>query len=126
MNHQYVIHIVWSQEDGAYLASTFELPGTIADGQTPQEALANLELVIQDWLEVAKEEGRDIPPPLTNEDLQNSQVEFDQRVQQHIDAEVRRAVNRVLVQLGKDQVTSRMFVRGVHENPLELAGGRRD
>lgn len=40
-----------------------ELSGCAADGKTYQEALANAEAVIQEWLETAKELGRPIPIP---------------------------------------------------------------
>ena len=34
-----------------------------ADGATYQEALANVEVIIQEWIETAKQEGRPIPEP---------------------------------------------------------------
>jgi len=40
-----------------------ELPGCAADGATYQEALANVETVIQEWIETAKDHGRPIPEP---------------------------------------------------------------
>jgi len=40
-----------------------ELPGCAADGETYKEALANAEIVIQEWIETAKELGRQIPTP---------------------------------------------------------------
>jgi predicted RNase H-like HicB family nuclease len=67
--HEYAVQIVWSKEDQAYLAAPFELPGCVADGQTPEEALANLRVIIDEWIEVAKEDGRKIPPPASSEDL---------------------------------------------------------
>jgi predicted RNase H-like HicB family nuclease len=39
------------------------LAGCAADGATYQEALANVETVIQEWIETAKELGRPIPDP---------------------------------------------------------------
>jgi predicted RNase H-like HicB family nuclease len=60
---KYEIIIYWSSEDQAYLAEVPELPGCMADGVTYQEALANAELVIAEWLETAKEIGRVIPEP---------------------------------------------------------------
>ena len=63
MTSKYEIIIYWSEEDGAYLAEVPELPGCMADGQTYQEALTNVERVIQEWIETAKETGRSIPQP---------------------------------------------------------------
>jgi predicted RNase H-like HicB family nuclease len=63
MNSKYEIIIYWSEEDGAYLAEVPELPGCMADGQTYQEALTNVERVIQEWIQTAKEMGRSIPQP---------------------------------------------------------------
>ena len=60
---KYEVIIYWSEEDQAYIAEVPELPGCAADGQTYQQALANAETVIQEWLETATELGRSIPTP---------------------------------------------------------------
>ena len=60
---KYEIIIYWSAEDGAYVAEVPELAGCAADGPTYQEALSNVELVIQEWIETARELGRVIPEP---------------------------------------------------------------
>ncbi|PYS64568.1 MAG: hypothetical protein DMF74_06745 [Acidobacteria bacterium] len=60
---KYEVIIYWSDEDDAYVAEIPELPGCMADGSTYQEALANAEVVIHEWIETAKELGRSIPEP---------------------------------------------------------------
>ncbi|MDR4495061.1 MAG: type II toxin-antitoxin system HicB family antitoxin [Nitrospirales bacterium] len=60
---KYEIIIFWSQEDEAFIAEVPELAGCAADGPTYQEALGNVEIVIQEWLETAKEMGRSVPQP---------------------------------------------------------------
>ena len=60
---KYEIIIYWSDEDQAFLADVPELPGCMADGKTYQEAVANAEIVIHEWIETAKELGREIPQP---------------------------------------------------------------
>ena len=62
-NIQYEIILYWSQEDQAFIAEVPELPGCAADGATYQEALANAEVVIREWIETAHELGRPIPEP---------------------------------------------------------------
>jgi predicted RNase H-like HicB family nuclease len=59
-NKKYAIILYWSQEDPAFIAEVPELPGCAADGATYQEAVANVEVVIQEWIETAKELGRTI------------------------------------------------------------------
>jgi predicted RNase H-like HicB family nuclease len=60
---KYQVIICWSQEDRAFIGAVPELPGCAADGQNYQQALANVELVIGEWIETAKEMGRAIPEP---------------------------------------------------------------
>lgn len=60
---KYEIIIYWSEEDHSFLAEVPELPGCMADGETYQQALANAEIVIREWIETAKELGRSIPAP---------------------------------------------------------------
>jgi len=60
---KYEVIIYWSQEDQAFIAEVPELPGCSADGKSRQEALLNAEVVIQEWIETAKELGRPIPAP---------------------------------------------------------------
>jgi predicted RNase H-like HicB family nuclease len=60
---RYEVILYWSEEDKAFIAEVPELPGCAADGQTYQEALANVERVIQEWIETAKDLGRAVPEP---------------------------------------------------------------
>ena len=60
---RYEIILYWSNEDEAFIAEGPELAGCAADGATRQDALANVELVIAEWLETATELGRAIPEP---------------------------------------------------------------
>jgi len=63
MDSKYEIIIFWSKEDNAFVAEVPELPGCMADGKTYQEALANAEQIIQEWIATARELGRPIPKP---------------------------------------------------------------
>lgn len=49
--------IYWSDEDEKWIIEVPELPGCMADGETPQEALANVEVIMAEWIETAKEIG---------------------------------------------------------------------
>jgi len=62
-NWKYEVIIYWSNEDRAYIAEVPELPGCAADGATYKKALANAEVIIQEWIETAKELKRPIPEP---------------------------------------------------------------
>ena len=60
---KYEMIIFWSESDQSFIVEVPELPGCMADGATYQEAVANAELIIKEWLETAKELGREIPEP---------------------------------------------------------------
>jgi len=60
---KYEIILYWSEEDNSYIAEVPELAGCAADGETPQAALANAEVIVKEWIETAIELGREIPHP---------------------------------------------------------------
>jgi predicted RNase H-like HicB family nuclease len=62
-NNHYEIILYWSRADQAIIAEVPELPGCAADGASYQEALANVEVVIREWIETARELGRPVPEP---------------------------------------------------------------
>ncbi|MCP4422758.1 MAG: type II toxin-antitoxin system HicB family antitoxin [Chloroflexi bacterium] len=59
--YKYEIIIYWSDEDEAFIAEVPELSGCVADGATYEEVLSNLEIIIDEWVETARELGRPIP-----------------------------------------------------------------
>ena len=61
---KYEVIIYWSDEDQAFIAEVPELPGCAADGETYQEALQNVEMIMQEWIETAQEIGRSVPQPI--------------------------------------------------------------
>jgi predicted RNase H-like HicB family nuclease len=60
---KYEMVIYWSEADDAFIVQVPELPGCMADGSSYQDAVANAELIIQEWIDTAREEGRPIPEP---------------------------------------------------------------
>ncbi len=60
----YHINIFYSEEDGCYVADVPDLRHCSAFGGTPEEALAEVQIAKELWLEVASEEGVPIPAPL--------------------------------------------------------------
>ena len=59
----YHINIFYSDEDEGYIADIPDLESCSAFGETPEEALRELELARTAWLEAAKIEGKPIPAP---------------------------------------------------------------
>lgn len=60
---RYEVIIYWSREDRAFVAEVPELPGCASDGPTYEAALANVKVVIEEWIETAQETGRSVPEP---------------------------------------------------------------
>jgi len=61
--YKYAIELFYSEEDEGYIAVVPELQGCSAFGKTEEEALEEVKVAIELWLETAKKEGRDIPHP---------------------------------------------------------------
>ena len=61
--YKYEVIVYWSEEDQAYIAEVPELPGCMADGETYEGALKNIQVTISEWIETARTLGRKIPVP---------------------------------------------------------------
>lgn len=59
----YSMILSWSEEDKAFIVSVPDLPGCMADGKTPNEAIKNANVIIKEWIETAEMLGRKIPEP---------------------------------------------------------------
>ena len=65
MKHEYPVCIERLADScgGGYLARVPDLPGCMSDGETPEEALKNVQEAIASWIEAAQEWKMDIPHP---------------------------------------------------------------
>lgn len=61
---KYEIIIYWNTTDNVFVAEMPELKGCIAHGDTPDEALKEINVVAEEWLAMAREKGRQIPEPI--------------------------------------------------------------
>ncbi|HWU62294.1 MAG TPA: type II toxin-antitoxin system HicB family antitoxin [Ensifer sp.] len=52
-----------TDDGGGFVATVPDLPGCMSDGETPEEALANVQDAIECWIEAARDQGRTIPSP---------------------------------------------------------------
>lgn len=59
----YCILLKYSSDEKRYIVSVPDLPGCMADGESPNEAYDNVKIVIQEWIETAHAAGRSIPEP---------------------------------------------------------------
>jgi predicted RNase H-like HicB family nuclease len=63
MIYKYEIIIYWSNDDESYIAEVPELSGCMSDGKSYEEAINNVQIVIEQWIETSRELGREIPVP---------------------------------------------------------------
>ncbi len=60
---KYEMVVYWSEDDDTYVVEVPELPGCMGDGSTYEEAIKNTFIIINEWIETAKELGRNVPQP---------------------------------------------------------------
>lgn len=59
----YHINVFWSGDDSLWIADVPDLKYCSSHGETPEEAIANIQDAIEGWLETARETGLAIPEP---------------------------------------------------------------
>lgn len=64
MLSRYELVIYWSADDQRFIVEVPELPGCMADGESYQDAVANVQIIIDEWIETAQIQKRAIPEPV--------------------------------------------------------------
>jgi predicted RNase H-like HicB family nuclease len=59
----YHINIFYSEDDTGYIADIPDLEACSAFGNTPEEALKEVQIAKEVWIEAARAEGKPIPRP---------------------------------------------------------------
>lgn len=60
---RYHINVFWSDDDGLWIADVPDLKYCSSHGDTPEEAIANIQDAIEGWMETARETGIAVPKP---------------------------------------------------------------
>ena len=71
---QYSILIQYDSTDHIYIATVPELPGCMAHGRTPKEALREVSIVCEMWIEEAEKVGKAVPLPALERNINFSNV----------------------------------------------------
>jgi len=63
LDYPVTIEPLADEDGGGFLATAPDLPGCMSDGETPEEALANVRDAIAAWSHEARALGRPVPKP---------------------------------------------------------------
>lgn len=63
LEYSIVVEPLPPEEGGGFVATVPDLPGCMSDGETPEEALVNVQDAIAAWIEAAHDMGHAVPPP---------------------------------------------------------------
>lgn len=96
----YSVMIFWSDDDAAFIATVPELPGCTAHGETRAIAIKQINIAIQNWLDTAREIGREIPNHPKH--LIDYEKEVDQAIAQTIKTALENATPSIVEALAKE------------------------
>ena len=63
LDYPVVIEPLPAEDGGGFVATVPDLPGCMSDGDTPEEALANVRDAVAAWIDEARALGRSVPNP---------------------------------------------------------------
>jgi len=85
-----VVEPLSKEDGGGYLAVVPDLPGCIGDGETPEEAVADVRSGVLEWIDEARRLKRQVPAPHSMgkamRDARHSLADFANKYLQHVDA----------------------------------------
>lgn len=61
--YHYPLEVFWDEGSNAFICIAPDLPGCSAVGDSPKEAVREMEIAMRLWVEAAQSMGRDLPVP---------------------------------------------------------------
>lgn len=92
----YATFLFWNDQDETFIALAPQLQGCVAHGDTRAEAIENIEASIAEWLQSAKEEGWEIPAPMSDAEYAKQSEENNRRQREEFERNVRETVTTIL------------------------------
>ena len=99
--YKYCRDVMWSEKEEAFVATVIELPGCQANGKTVVEAMNNLDVAIEEWIEIAKKTGQVIPKPLCCEPVDFTKIRQEDEKVPYYDSESR--TWKVVTEWGREE-----------------------
>ena len=113
----YPVDVHWSEEDQAFIAEVYDLPGCLADGASEADAIKAAREAAGDWLAVAAKERREIPSPSSE---QQASGKFNLRIPPSLHRELQRRAPRERVSL--NQLATMLLARAA--GAVDVKGDR--
>ncbi len=63
LEYPVIVEPLSADDGGGFYVSVPDLPGCMSDGETPEQAIVNVQDAIACWIEAANEAGRSVPKP---------------------------------------------------------------
>jgi antitoxin HicB len=63
LSYPVVVQPLKDEDGGGFIATVPDLPGCMSDGETPEEALTNVQGAIAAWIKAAQDMGHKVPKP---------------------------------------------------------------
>ncbi len=73
--------LLFTDEDGWYVAQCPVMPGCVSQGRTRAEALANIKEAMELWLETWMEDGHEVPQDENYSEIATVEVQISQKAQ---------------------------------------------
>ena len=105
--------------EGGYFIQIEDLPGCYAQGETVEEAKEMIEIARRMWLEVAYEDGQDIPEPRSQQEYSGK---FNVRVPRGLHRKLDQMAKREGVSLNQFLVSTLSIAVGQKERGSEKPG----
>lgn len=117
-NYRIQVYLNPEEAGGGWVAEVPELEGCVSDGDSPEEALRNVQDAMLAWIETAREAGIPIPHPLRSESSYSGK--FTLRVPKSIHARLARCAELENVSLNQFVITLVTYGLGVFERDVDL------